>query len=309
MRNTFIETLCEIAAQDERIFLLCGDLGFSVLESFSSRFPERFINVGVAEQNMTGVAAGLALCGRTVFTYSIANFPLVRCLEQIRNDVCYHNANVKIVAVGGGVAYGPQGYSHQGVEDLAITRVLPNMTVLAPGDPMETRLGTRVLSSVPGPAYLRLGKANEPKIHQSEPKFELGKSIEMMAGRDLTIITTGGVLQLGMQAAEQLRARGIDTRLLSMPFVQPLDEEAILRAARETGRIITFEEHGLGGLAAGVAETLSASDIPCRFRPIRFARQPLTEAGSQNYLRDRGGVSIQRILEAAEKLTTSPALL
>jgi transketolase len=309
MRNTFIETLCEIAAQDERIFLLCGDLGFSVLESFSSRYPERFINVGVAEQNMTGVAAGLAMCGKTVFTYSIANFPVVRCLEQIRNDVCYHNANVKIVAVGGGVAYGPQGYSHQGVEDLAMTRVLPNMTVLAPGDPMETRLGTRVLSSVPGPAYLRLGKANEPKIHQSEPKFELGKSIEMLTGKDLTIITTGGVLQLGMQAAEQLRASGIDTGLLSMPFVQPLDEEAILRAAQETRRIITVEEHGLGGLAAGVAEALATSDIPCGFRAIRFGRAPLTEAGSQNYLREQGGVSIRKIMEAGKKLTNQPPRL
>ena len=142
MRTAFTETLCKLAEQNQRIWLLTGDLGFSVLERFAERFPGRYVNMGVAEQNMMGVAAGLALCGKVVFTYSIANFPVMRCLEQIRNDVCYHNLNVKIVAVGGGVAYGAMGYSHHAVEDLAVMRAMPNMTVLAPGDAVEARLVT-----------------------------------------------------------------------------------------------------------------------------------------------------------------------
>ena len=142
MRTAFIDTLCELAERDPRIWLLTADLGYSVLERFAARFPHRYINVGVAEQNLTGIAAGLARCGKIVFTYSIANFPTLRCLEQIRNDVCYHQANVKIVAVGGGFAYGTLGYTHHGLEDLGIMRTLPHMTVIAPGDPTETRLAT-----------------------------------------------------------------------------------------------------------------------------------------------------------------------
>jgi hypothetical protein len=146
MRTAFLETLVRLARHDERIWLLTGDLGYSVLEGFAREFPERFVNAGVAEQNLTGVAAGLALSGKIVFTYSIANFPTLRCLEQIRNDVCYHRANVKVVAVGGGLAYGSQGYTHFGVEDLAVMRALPYMTVVAPGDPVEARLATEAIA-------------------------------------------------------------------------------------------------------------------------------------------------------------------
>src|SRR5437763_8263703 len=159
-----------MAEEDERIWLLSGDLRYSVLERFAQKYPERFINVCVAEQNMMGVAAGLAMSGKTVFTYSIANFPVMRCLEQIRNDVCYHNLNVKIVAVGGGLAYGPAGYTHHALEDLAVMRAMPGMTVLAPGDPVEARLATTALADRQGPCYLRLGKAGEPLVHRQQPE-------------------------------------------------------------------------------------------------------------------------------------------
>src|SRR5437763_8640674 len=159
-----------MAEEDERIWLLSGDLGYSVLESFVQKFPGRFVNVGVAEQNMIGVAAGLAMSGHVVFTYSIANFPVMRCLEQIRNDVCYHNLNVKIVAVGGGLAYGPAGYTHHALEYLAVMRAMTGMTVLAPGDPVETRLATKALADRQGPCYLRLGKAGEPLVHRQQPE-------------------------------------------------------------------------------------------------------------------------------------------
>src|SRR5262249_54572532 len=161
----FINTLCTLAGQDERVWLLTADLGYSVLERFAARFPDRYVNVGVAEQNLIGIAAGLARCGKVPFVYSIANFPTLRCLEQIRNDVCYHEGNVKVVAVGGGLAYGAQGYTHHGVEDLAVLRVLPGMTVVAPGDPVETRLVTEAIARHPGPCYLRLGKDREPILH------------------------------------------------------------------------------------------------------------------------------------------------
>lgn len=305
MRNTFIETLCTLAAEDERIWLVCGDLGFSVLEVFATRFPKRYLNAGVSEQNMTGLAAGLASTGKVVFTYSIANFPVMRCLEQIRNDVCYHNANVKIVAVGGGLAYGPQGYTHHGIEDLAVTRVLPNMTVIAPGDPVETRMATRALLHRNGPGYLRLGKAKEPLVHTTEPAFEIGKAIELRRGSDLTLISTGGMLESTVQAAEQLKPKGITARVLSMHTVQPLDTEAVVRAAKETGAIITLEEHGAGGLGSAVAETIAESGHRILFRALRLPPVPFSHAGSQASLRDEAGLSVARIVERTAELVNS----
>src|SRR5215469_2111226 len=211
MRNTFIETLCALAEEDERVWLLSGDLGYSVLERFATRFPRRYLNMGVAEQNMTGVAAGLALSGKIVFTYSIANFPVMRCLEQIRNDVGYHNANVKIVAVGGGLAYGTAGYTHHGVEDIAVMRMMPNMTVIAPGDPTETRLATHAILHHDGPCYLRLGKGGEPTIHTEPPDFQIGQAITLRSadsGDDVTLISTGAILAETLPAADRLAAGG-----------------------------------------------------------------------------------------------------
>ena len=188
MRTAFIKTLCEIAAEDERIWLLCGDLCYSLLEQFADRFPTRFVNVGIAEQNMIGMAAGLAMCGKVVFVYSIANFPTLRCLEQIRNDVCYHNLNVNIVAIGAGFTYGAHGYTHHALEDLAILRALSNLQVIAPGDPVETQLITRHLSDNPAPAYLRLGKAGEPVVHIHPPDLQVGRMIPLKPGTDVLMI-------------------------------------------------------------------------------------------------------------------------
>src|SRR6185437_7546990 len=173
MRDAFFDALVELAEHDDRVHLVVGDLGFGVTKTFAQRFPRRFLNAGVAEQNMTGVAAGLALSGKVVFTYSIANFPVMRCLEQIRNDVCYHTLNVKIVAVGGGMAYGTAGCSHYALEDLAVLQALPNMTVIAPGDPVEVAWATRAIVAQPGPCYLRLGKAGEKRLHEGSPEFRV----------------------------------------------------------------------------------------------------------------------------------------
>jgi transketolase len=259
VRTAFAETLGELAAADARIWLVTGDLGYSVFEGFARRFSDRYLNTGVAEQNMTGIATGLALSGKIVFTYSIANFPTLRCLEQIRNDVCYHRANVKIVAVGGGVAYGDQGYTHHGVEDLAVMRALPGMTVLAPGDPVETRLATRAAAGHPGPCYLRLGKTAEPVVHASEPPFRIGRAITLREGADVTLIGTGSALAAVAGAGRLLAERGVSARVLSMPTVSPLDEEAVGEAAAATPLVCVVEEHGaVGGLADAVARCVAA---------------------------------------------------
>jgi len=301
VRTAFIKQLCESAVQDERIWLLCGDLGYSVLEVFANAFPKRYVNVGVAEQNMTGVAAGLALSGKIVFTYSIANFPVMRCLEQIRNDVCYHLLNVKIVSVGGGMAYGTHGYTHHGVEDLAVMRALPNMNVVAPGDPVETRGAVKALLASSGPAYLRLGKAGEPNVHPTSVNFALGQAIPVRAGSEVTLFTTGGVLKMGMDAAVQLEAIDISAGLISMPSIAPIDRETVLRAARETGFLVSIEEHGPGGLGTAIAEILAEEEIVVRFIPIRLRHEIIKIAGSQEFLRTALGVSQQSIVEAVIK--------
>lgn len=300
MRTAFIETLCELAEQEPRLWLLTADLGFSVLEGFADRFPDRYVNVGVAEQNMTGIAAGLALSGKIVFTYSIANFPTLRCLEQIRNDVCYHRANVKIVSVGGGLAYGPQGYTHFGLEDLAVMRVLPFMTVVAPGDPVETRLATRAIARHAGPCYLRLGKACEPVVHPSEPVFRLGQAIRLRAGSAATLISTGGVLPAVMEAADKLAARGIRAAVLSMPTVQPLDAGAVVRAACETPLVCVIEEHGSrGGLGDAVGRTLAGTGcrLPLFFNVDTESLLASHGVGSQGYLNNRCALSAETIAQ------------
>ena len=182
MRTTFLNTLFELAKQDPRIVFITGDLGFGVAERYMEELPKQFVNAGVAEQNMTGMAVGMALSGKIVFTYSIANFPTLRCLEQVRNDVCYHQADVKVVSVGGGFAYGSMGATHFATEDLGVMRMLPNLLVVAPGDPVETRHATRAIVERPGPCYLRLGKAGEPVVHKGEIEFELGKAIQVRDG-------------------------------------------------------------------------------------------------------------------------------
>jgi transketolase len=306
MRTAFIKTLFELAQADERITLVVGDLGFGVVTPFMEHLPKQFVNVGVAEQNMTGLAVGMALSGKIVFTYSIANFPVLRCLEQIRNDVCYHNANVKIVAVGGGMSYGALGISHHATEDIAIMRALPNLVVVAPGDPLETRLATRALVGHDGPAYLRLGRAGEPAVHTSEPGFQLGKAITVRQGNDITLIATGGQLYDTVKAAEALAEQGIQARVLSMHTVKPLDTEAVLAAAEETVAIFTIEEHSvIGGLGGAVAEVLMEADRrPCYFRRIGLKGTFSSLVGDQGYLRAQYGLNTAGILSTVRAVLT-----
>lgn len=304
MRTAFFRALQNLAAEDKRVTLVVGDLGFGVVEPFVQEFPERFLNVGVAEQNMTGVAAGLALMGRMVFTYSIGNFPTLRCLEQIRNDICYHKANVKIVAVGGGFAYGSLGMTHHATEDLAIMRALPEMTVVAPGDPLETEAAVAAIAGHAGPCYLRLGRAGEPIVHKQEIRFHLGKALQLREGTDLTLITTGGMLKTGMQVADILASRGCESRVVSMPTLKPFDAESVRKAARETRAILTLEEHSLiGGLGSCVAEVLAeSSEIRVPFKRVGLESHFAPMVGCQEYLRAHSGLSVESILGAVDSL-------
>ncbi len=303
MRTAFIQTLCKLAERDKAIWLLNGDLGYTVVEPFAEMFPERYVNCGVAEQNMSGMAAGIALSGKKVFTYSIANFPTLRCLEQIRNDICYHKAPVTIVAVGGGYSYGSLGYTHHGIEDIAIMSVLPQMRVLAPGDPVETTLAVEAIVADPAPTYLRLGKAGEPVVHAKAPAFRLGKAIKVREGDAVTVIATGAMLHPVLTVTDRWRSENIAIRVLSMHTIKPIDAEAVCAAARETSAILTVEEHRIdGGLGSRVADVLIGARLAVPMRKIGVAPDWLPGTGSADFLRASMG-SIDQAIEAllAEK--------
>lgn len=307
MRDTFVRTLTDLASADPRIVLITGDLGFGVLTEFAARYPRQFLNAGVAEQNMTGVATGLAMHGRIVFTYSIGNFPTLRCLEQIRNDVCYHDANVKIVAIGGGFSYGALGISHHATEDLAVMRALPRMCVVAPGDQWEVCEATKALAYFPGAAYLRLDKSSAPETRRPGELFELGRARQIRDGTDLTIISTGGILGIALNAVDELREHGIDCRLLSMHTVKPLDVGAVLAAAKETGGILTVEEHTTdGGLGGAIAETcLEAGIAPRAFGRVGLRAGFSSIVGTQEFLRHSYGLDAGSIVARAVDLAST----
>jgi transketolase len=259
MRNAFIEELVALAAVHDHIALVVGDLGYSVIEPFADRFPDRFINAGVAEQNMTGLAAGMASEGYHVFTYSIANFPTFRCAEQIRNDIDYHNLPVTVVAVGGGVAYGALGYSHHAVQDYALMRCMPNILIAAPGDPMEVRSCLRYLISNPQPSYLRLGKFGEPCYHSAPPEVVPGRWLRINNGNQLSkkcLLTTGATLEMAMQwQAEEFMG---DISVYSLPLWGMKSKTHQLSQVNQFDRIITVEDHLLdAGFGAWMMEACS----------------------------------------------------
>jgi transketolase len=307
MRDAFVRVLSRLARENDRIFLITGDLGFGVLTDYWTTLPAQFLNAGVAEQNMTGLATGLALDGRVVFTYSIANFPTLRCLEQIRNDAAYHDADVKIVAVGGGFSYGALGMSHHATEDIAVLRALPNLTVVVPGTVWEAEQATAAIAARPGTCYLRLDKSHGTEPAQS-PAFEIGRARRLREGSDVTIIAAGGILGEAQDAAEALAAEGVACRVVSMHTIKPLDVTEVMAACRETGAVMTLEEHGAdGGLGSAVAEACMDAGI----WPRRAARLALragfsSVVGSQLYLRTHYGLDKEAVVQAVRRLLNTP---
>lgn len=299
MRNHLINEVTRLAQTDKRIFLVTGDLGFGVLENFEKENPNQYINAGVSEQNMASVAAGVALEGNIVYTYSIGNFPLMRCLEQVRNDICYHNANVKIVAVAGGFSYGQLGMSHHATEDLAIARALPNMTVFSPADPDEAVEVLKAANKIDGPCYIRLGKNGEPKIHPTLKNYDVMKLMKMTAGERVAVITTGSVISEAFDALKELSGQGINVSLYNCIAIKPIDSETIKEIAVNNDLIITLEEHNItGGLGGAVAEVIS--ELHGKHAALkRLGLQDVYTSivGSQNYLRKVYGVSKEKIIE------------
>ena len=299
MRAAFVRGLTAAARQDPRVMLLTSDLGFKIFDKFASEFPGRFLNVGVAESNMIGVAAGLALSGMRPFAYSIAPFVTLRCLEHVRNDACYHRAAVTIVGVGGGYSYGPNGPTHHSLEDIAVMRVLPDMAVVCPGDPVEVEQAVGAAAAHGLPVYLRIGRAGDPVVHRDPVHFQIGRALTLRPGRDCTLVSTGNILALAVEVADRLHARSISCRVLNMHTVKPLDEAALRACSRETRALFTIEEHSrIGGLGSAVAEWSAINRVPgplCLFgAEDRFA----STTGSQAYLRALSGLTVEKVSES-----------
>ncbi|MDO8108502.1 transketolase C-terminal domain-containing protein [Isoptericola sp. b441] len=304
MRDAFLDELSALAREDDRVFLIVGDLGFSVIEDFAAEFPDRFLNVGVAEQTMIGVAAGLAASGYRVFVYSIGNFPTMRCLEQIRNDVCYHERSVTVVAVGAGFSYGPMGYTHHAIEDVAVMRALPRMTVLSPADAVEARVLTRYAAGLEGPCYLRLGKNGEPRLHQAPLDVDEAVGGQVLCeGDDVTVLATGSIASLAVEAADLLRGRGIAARVVSVPVIEPLPE-SVLDQARGTAGIVTLEEHSArGGLGSAVLETAARMRMTLPVTVMGTDDSALgRHVGTTAYMRAMNGLTVQSVADAAASL-------
>lgn len=305
MRDTFVRTLIALAKENPNIELITGDLGFGVLKPFWERFPDQFINAGIAEQNMTSAAAGMALEGKTVFTYSIGNFPTLRCLEQIRNDCAYHGANVKIVCVGGGFVYGSLGMSHHATEDIAVMRALPGVAVLCPGDLVEAEEATKAIAKYPGTCYLRLGRGGEKRIHDHIDNFEIGKAIKIHDGEKIAIFSTGAIFEEVADAEAILAEHDIYPAVYTFPTVKPIDRAVIARCAADFDMIVTVEEHNIvGGFGSAVAEILA--ELPERARLLRIGIHDTYSSivGSQKYLRSQFGLDsvgiATQVLEALQ---------
>lgn len=298
MRITFVKTLLELAKKDRDIMLLTGDLGFSVFEEFQATCPKQYINCGIAEQSMTGIAAGLASEGKKPIIYSIAPFVTMRNFEQIRNDMCYQNMNVKIVGIGAGFSYGPYGHTHHALEDIGILRTLANMTILCPGDPVEVRLATIAMMEYTGPVYLRIGKAGEPIIHTSPIEFRIGKGIVIQDGHDVTLVATSTMVQRGVEVTKRLAEKHISVRLISMPTIKPIDEALLRTSIDETGKIFSLEEHSIvGGLGSAVAEVIAEYGKATVFKRIGVPDRFTKVIGRQEHMRRANNLECEQIVD------------
>ena len=299
MRTAFINQLIIEAKTNEKIFLLVGDLGYNVVENFAELYPERFLNVGIAEQNMAGIAAGLAIEGFCVYIYSIGNFPTLRCMEQIRYDICYHNLNVKIVAVGGGYAYGPLGASHQATEEIGMLRTIPNLVICAPADPVETKAITIFSSHHQGPCYIRVGKAGEPAVHKENSLADLssGDILQIKKDEGVAVFSTGAMLKYVTDFVEQNK---ILTSIYSFPFIKPINKGQLLEIFKSNKKIITIEEHqAQAGFGSAILEAMNdlletgELLVAPKVKRIAIPDTFYSVAGSQEYLRKLANLELK----------------
>lgn len=289
MKKALIQTLCDLMAHNDNVYLFTGDLGYGVMNPVFEQHKDRFINAGICEQNMLSAATGMAMCGNIVFVYSIGNFPTLRCMEQIRNDAAYHNANVKIVAVGGGFAYGQLGMSHHATEDVAMLRAIPNMTVLAPADSAETIEAVKLAAKIDGPVYIRLGRGGEKDVNHKELDItrlmELNITHNNFSPIKIALIGSGIVLPDVEEAAISL-ASEYNVSAYSLASIKPADIEAIKKVCLENSYVFTIEEHQIiGGLGSLLAEIIAENNINVVFRRIGMNDQFTQVVGSPAYLR------------------------
>lgn len=299
MRSAFVKALCELASVDKQVYLITGDLGYGALDSFIENYFDQYINAGISEQAMTSIAAGLSMCGNTVFTYSIANFSSLRCLEQIRNDILYHNANVKIVSIGSGLAYGGAGMTHHGTEDMAIMRALPGITIFCPCDEIETIAVVKQAYKMKTPCYLRIGKGGEPRICQQEAISDVFMANHLRVGKGVCIFSTGAITIEAIKASEIFKKNNIFISVFSFPTIKPLDSETIIRCAFEYDLIVTLEEHNkTGGFGSAVSEIFAElSGNKSKLVRIGINDTYTSVVGTQEYLRNYNKLTAPSIVE------------
>lgn len=303
MRQAFIDTVMELAPSREDLHLITADTGFTILEKFRGLYPDRYLNVGIAEAAMVGTAAGLALAGKQVFCYTIVPFATMRCFEQIRVDLCYQNLPVKLVGVGQGLTYGTAGATHHAIEDIAIMRALPNMTVICPGDPSETARAVRASLDLPGPCYIRIGKSGEPSVHgEGDYDFRIGKGCVLRKGSGLALLATSNMVEPALRVAEQLAVTGPAPEVVSLHTIKPLDRDLLRELAGRCRVFATLEEHTLvGGLGSAVAEAVVDEALPIRVVRFGIPDCYAPVAGSQRYLRELFGLSEEQIVARIRK--------
>jgi len=303
VRAAFANEIETLSAKDERLVLLSGDIGNRMFDTYKEKFPNRFYNCGVAEANMTGIAAGMALCGLRPVTYTITAFNTLRCLEQIRIDVCYQNLPVIIVGVGGGLSYSSLNATHHALEDIAILRVLPNMTVICPGDAWEVRAALRAAIEVDGPVYIRMAKKNEPLVHNDIPKFKIGKGMVIKNGEDICLLNCGSLLPFTLDAAKILHKKGISVQVVNIHTVKPLDEVMLKDVFTKFSHVFTIEEHSiLGGFGGSVAEWASdQKNIKGKLSRIGTGDFFMYEAGEKEYAQNFFGITPNQIVERVLK--------
>ena len=296
MRETFVSTLLEEAKKDKNIILVTGDLGYKLFDDFYEYCPSQIINLGINEQSMMGAAAGLASTGKRVFVYSIANFPTFRCLEQIRNDICYMKNPVVIVSVGAGLEYGSLGYSHHAVEDIAVLRSLPNLDLVSPCDTYETKSITQMLANNNHPSYLRLSKSSRFVAHKNPVDVRYGKFLELTSGSDGYVFFTGTIGQIALEARNILLGQGVSLTVVSIPFINRLDHEYLLDIDNKKP-IVVLEEHMLkGGLSSTMLEDFNELGINGRVKPFAIKGLNLELNGSGEFLQKEYGLSVDNLV-------------
>ena len=295
MRTAYLDTLYELAQNDKRVYALISDNGAIVYDKYRRDLPEQYLNLGISEANMIGMAAGMASCGKIPFAYTIGAFLAYRAYEFIRNDVCLQNQNVKIVGTGAGQVYSTLGPTHHSTEDLGGLRAMPNLTIICPASPLEVRKATKAAYEYEGPVYLRLGTNREPEIYEGDYEFQFGKAVTLKEGNDITLIGTGSILKDVLYAAEQLKSEGINARVIDMHTIKPIDQEAVIKAVEETGKIVTVEDHNIiGGLGSAVAEVIAQSGKGVQFK--RLGLQGFSNGyGTYAQVKEMNGIGIERI--------------